>query len=205
MKGQLERLMSEGSRVTKRERTRVHILQAAATLFSDSGFSGVSMDGLAKACRLTKGALYDHFNGKEDVYTQCVSHYVEGAISDIFSQSLTDDSSAEAKLFSFLEHFLTRLQDDVVLRRLLQRLLIDSKGVDLAAVAEFALLRPFSYVVDLLTQYKPNINAKTHIYSFFCSAIMGEDLRVIAELLSPEFKGIPATQAMLEHFRAVIR
>lgn len=198
--------MSEESGITKRERTRAQILQAAATLFAESGYSGVSMDGLGKACRLTKGALYDHFNGKEDVYTQCVAHYVKGAISDIFSQSLTgDDRSAEAKLFSFLENFLTRLQDDVVLRRLLQRLLIDAKGVDLAAVSEFALLRPFSYVVDLLSQYKPSINAKTHIYSFFCSAIMGEDLRAIAELLSPEFKGIPATQAMLEHFRGVIR
>jgi AcrR family transcriptional regulator len=184
--------MSEESGITKRERTRAQILQAAATLFAESGYSGVSMDGLGKACRLTKGALYDHFNGKDDVYTQCVAHYVKGAISDIFSQSLTgDDSSAEAKLFSFLENFLTRLQDDVVLRRLLQRLLMDAKGVDLA--------------VDLLSQYKPSINAKTHIYSFFCSAIMGEDLRAIADLLSPEFKGIPATQAMLEHFRGVIR
>ena len=197
--------MSEDRRVTKRERTKAHILLVAATLFSESGYSGVSMDGLGKACRLTKGALYDHFNSKEDVYIQCVSHYVEGAISDIFNQSLTgDDSSVEEKLFSFLECFLTRLQDDLVLRRLLQRLLIDSKGVDLAAVSEFSLLKPFSYVVGLLAQYKPGINAKIHIYSFFCSAIMGEDLRVIAELLSPEFKGIPAAQAVLEHFRDAI-
>lgn len=197
--------MSEERGVTKRERTRAQILQAAATLFAESGYSGVSMDGLGKACRLTKGALYDHFNGKEDVYTQCVANYVEGALSDIFDQSLTgDDSSAEAKLFSFLENFLTRLQDDVILRRLLQRLLIDAKGVALVAVSELALLKPFSYVVDLLSEYKPGIDAKTHIYSFFCSAIMGEDLRAIAELLSPEFKGIPAKQAILEHFRDVI-
>ncbi|WP_269621088.1 TetR/AcrR family transcriptional regulator [Zhongshania sp. BJYM1] len=192
--------------MTKRERTRAHILHTGATLFSKSGYSGVSMDGLGKACRLTKGALYDHFNSKEDVYTHCVAHYIECAISDIFSMSLTEESySSEERLFSFVESFLTRLQADLVLRRLIQRLLIDSNGVDLASVTELALLRPFSYVVDLLMQYKPGINAKIQIYSFFCSAIMAEDLRVIADLLSPEFKDMTATQTLLEHFKNTIQ
>ena len=112
--------------------------------------------------------------------------------------------SPEDCLFSFLENFLSRLKEDLILRRLLQRLLIDSKAVDLAAVSEYALLKPFTYVVDLLSRYKPRINAKIHIYSFFCSAIMGEDLRVIADLLSPELKEMPTSTALLEHFRGSV-
>lgn len=198
--------MSRDAGTTKKERTRVHILHNAATLFSESGYSGVSMDELGKACRLTKGALYDHFKSKEDVYTQCVADYLVKAISDIFSESITDEKfSPEERLFSFLKSFLTRLQEDLALRRLLQRLLIDSNGIDLAAIYEYALLHPFSYVVDLLTQYGSGVNEKIQIYSFFCSAIIGEDLRVIAGLLSPEFKDMPTKEAFLDHFKGVIQ
>ncbi|MFT6653309.1 MAG: AcrR family transcriptional regulator [Marinomonas primoryensis] len=188
--------------VTKRDKTRSRILNVAAVQFSKYGYNGVSMDGLGKACLLTKGALYGHFNGKDDIYTQCVTQYVEKAISDIFClSSRGDDFNSEEKILSFFENFFIRIKGDIVLRRLLQRLIIDSKDVDLKSVYEIALLKPFSYVVDLLVECRPRINAKIHIYSFFCLAIVGEDLRIIAEFLSPEFEGIETTSELLEQFK----
>lgn len=197
--------MSTEKALSKRERTREVILHTAAAQFATSGFSGVSMETLARACKLTKGALYDHFNGKSDVYTQCVSHYVKQGMDDTFAASLSDSAAApRERLLSFMGNFLNRLGDDVVFRRLLQRLLIDSAQLDMIAVTEYALLNPFKYVVDLLAEYRPDIDANNHIYSFFCSAILGEDLRAVAEFLSPEIKSMPTAESLLSHFAAGI-
>lgn len=197
--------MSKDSLLTKRERTRALILQTAAAQFAKAGYSGVSMATLASACKLTKGALYDHFNGKSDIYTQCVSHYVKQGMDHTYAESLTDkDAEPRARLLSFMGHFLTRLRDDLVFRRLLQRLLIDSDQLDMIAVTEYSLLSPFHYVVDLLVEYRPELDAKNHIYAFFCSAILGEDLRSVAEYLSPEIKSMPTAESALAYFAATI-
>src|SRR5512139_4046022 len=48
-------------------RTRVEILEAAITLFARRGFLATTMAELAKAIRMTPGALYWHFPTKEDL------------------------------------------------------------------------------------------------------------------------------------------
>ena len=51
--------MAAGEVGGKRERTRAMILLCSAQQFAKHGYNGVSMDLLAKAAKLTKGALYD--------------------------------------------------------------------------------------------------------------------------------------------------
>lgn len=48
-------------------RTRVEILEAAITLFARRGFLATTMADLARAIRMTPGALYWHFPTKEDL------------------------------------------------------------------------------------------------------------------------------------------
>jgi AcrR family transcriptional regulator len=48
-------------------RTRVEILEAAITLFARRGFLATTMMDLARAIRMTPGALYWHFPTKEDL------------------------------------------------------------------------------------------------------------------------------------------
>ncbi|OYO02752.1 hypothetical protein CGZ95_05330 [Enemella evansiae] len=55
------------SRPTK-EQTREQVLTAAAEVFSTSGFTGATLDQIAAAGGLTKGAIYSSFGGKEDLF-----------------------------------------------------------------------------------------------------------------------------------------
>ena len=50
------------------ERTRRRIVEAAAELFVRKGFYATSVSDLAKAIGLTKGALYHHFESKDDLF-----------------------------------------------------------------------------------------------------------------------------------------
>ncbi|HEY4691409.1 MAG TPA: TetR/AcrR family transcriptional regulator [Anaerolineae bacterium] len=47
---------------------REAIVAAAARLFSQKGYKGVSIRDIAQACGMTNAALYYHFENKEDLY-----------------------------------------------------------------------------------------------------------------------------------------
>jgi AcrR family transcriptional regulator len=50
------------------EATRRAVLAAARTLFGQNGYTQTSVDEIAAAARVTKGAVYHHFAGKEALF-----------------------------------------------------------------------------------------------------------------------------------------
>lgn len=58
----LGRRTSEESRETKRA-----LLKAAAAAFAERGLHGAKLDDIAKRAGVTKGAIYSHFDGREDL------------------------------------------------------------------------------------------------------------------------------------------
>ena len=59
--------------------TRERIVGAAEQLFAERGFSGVSMPAIAAAAGITAGAIYKHFEGKEELFFTVVRRAVEAA------------------------------------------------------------------------------------------------------------------------------
>ncbi len=59
-----------GERQARRESRRAEILAAAAGLFAERGFHGVSIDDLGAAVGLSGPAIYRHFPGKEAVLSE---------------------------------------------------------------------------------------------------------------------------------------
>ncbi|ABR90581.1 transcriptional regulator, TetR family [Janthinobacterium sp. Marseille] len=53
---------------------RQAVLDAAATLFRERGFEGVTVAEIMKAAGLTHGAFYGHFASKDDLITQTCTH-----------------------------------------------------------------------------------------------------------------------------------
>lgn len=43
-------------------------MRSAIALFTKSGYAGTSLDAIAARARVTKGALYHHFRGKQDLF-----------------------------------------------------------------------------------------------------------------------------------------
>src|SRR5215813_8370072 len=50
------------------ESTRRALLDSAAAAFVERGYAEASLDEIARSARLTKGALYHHFSGKQDLF-----------------------------------------------------------------------------------------------------------------------------------------
>ena len=51
-----------------REVVRRRLLDAALQVFAEQGFASASLDQVAEAAGLTKGAIYSNFAGKDDLF-----------------------------------------------------------------------------------------------------------------------------------------
>ncbi len=84
-------------------RTRVEILEAAITLFARRGFLATTMAELAKAIRMTPGALYWHFPTKEDLLLAAIEELHQRFLNE-FLDLLSEHRklSAREQLIAFM-------------------------------------------------------------------------------------------------------
>ncbi|HXW88471.1 MAG TPA: TetR family transcriptional regulator [Streptosporangiaceae bacterium] len=64
--------MARVTRATSTERTRQRILGAAQRLFRERGYAATSLEQIAEAADVTKGAIYGHFSSKEDLLLSAI-------------------------------------------------------------------------------------------------------------------------------------
>ncbi len=95
---------------TDREETRRQILEASFHLFGLKGFDGVSVKDIAKATKLSKGALYWHFQNKEELYYECLKDFRHMLRRYIFRQLELIDSPSE-RIDLFFDGVTALLQD----------------------------------------------------------------------------------------------
>jgi AcrR family transcriptional regulator len=97
---------TEPRKLPKSETTIASILEAASPLFLAQNYSHVTMNDIASACRLTKGALYHHFASKEELYL-AMMHSQMAELRAIFSASMEGQRDAYGRLRSLTRAFLT--------------------------------------------------------------------------------------------------
>lgn len=69
--------------------TRAALIDSAVRLFTERGYAQTSTDEIARAARVTKGALYHHFHGKPELFEAAfaaVQDRVFGSLSAITSR-----------------------------------------------------------------------------------------------------------------------
>ncbi|TBO37048.1 TetR/AcrR family transcriptional regulator [Pedobacter kyonggii] len=90
--------------LTKAERTKQFILETAAPIFNQKGISGANIDDVLAATKLTKGCLYGHFEGKEDLALQVVDFMLKTNGEKMLS-TIGKGKTAKAKVFAFLDFY----------------------------------------------------------------------------------------------------
>ncbi|WP_455211110.1 TetR/AcrR family transcriptional regulator [Kaarinaea lacus] len=68
---------------TQKEETRRRMLDAASRSFRSWGFSGIGVDGLAKAAGVTSGAFYTHFGSKRAAFGAALEVGLNEVIAEI--------------------------------------------------------------------------------------------------------------------------
>jgi TetR/AcrR family transcriptional repressor of nem operon len=94
--------------MTKAERTKQFIIEQAALIYNEKGIAGTLVDDVLETTKLTKGAIYSHFENKEDLSIQ-VSDYLLEKICSGISQAMRKENSAKGKIFAYLDFNKTPL------------------------------------------------------------------------------------------------
>jgi AcrR family transcriptional regulator len=75
------------------ESTRQALVDSAVDLFTKRGYAGTSLDEVVKRARVTKGALYHHFSGKQALFEAAFAQ-VETRSIESLTAVLTGDGDA---------------------------------------------------------------------------------------------------------------
>lgn len=92
--------------MNKGERTRQAIIEAAAPLFNQRGFSGCSMADIMQATGLEKGGLYRHFTSKEELAAEVFRYALNKAMQVRIVGPSTDSGDAIADLRAMVARFV---------------------------------------------------------------------------------------------------
>lgn len=90
--------------LTKAEKTKQFILETAMPLYNEKGISGVNIDDVLEATKLTKGCLYGHFENKEDLTDQVIDLSFN-KISEKVREAVLKGKTIKGKLFAFMDFY----------------------------------------------------------------------------------------------------
>lgn len=97
--------VSEPRKLPKSETTIATILEQAASLFLATNYSDVTMNDIARAGNLTKGALYHHFASKEELYLAMMHAHLD-RLRNVFARAMADRTGCRDRLRSLTRAFL---------------------------------------------------------------------------------------------------
>lgn len=100
------------TRRTQRERSETTVaalVAAARELFANDGYAATSLDAVAGAAGVTKGALYHHFEGKRELFRAVYEHEQQqlvAAIGEAYARKADAWDAFEAGCRAFIESSL---------------------------------------------------------------------------------------------------
>ncbi|KIO51747.1 TetR/AcrR family transcriptional regulator [Flavobacterium hibernum] len=90
--------------LTKAEKTKQFILETAVPLYNEKGISGVNIDDVLEATKLTKGCLYGHFENKDDLSEQVIDLALK-KVSEKIREAVAKGKTPKGKLIAFIDFY----------------------------------------------------------------------------------------------------
>lgn len=105
-------------RVTEayKEERRAAILEGALFCFAEKGYEATTIDDIVRHLGISKGAIYNYFSSKDDIYAQIMDSRVNRFVESLYG-SFGPEASAAAKLRFLIQRLTGQPLED--LRRLL--------------------------------------------------------------------------------------
>lgn len=99
--------------------TKRALVEAATELFTENGYAGTSLDAIVSEARVTKGALYHHYSGKQALF-EAVFEQVEETTARSIAKAVKGVKDPWAKSLAGLQAFLAEVQNPTYRRVVIQ-------------------------------------------------------------------------------------
>jgi AcrR family transcriptional regulator len=124
----------ESAKAQQSRETREAILSSCLRLFSKSGFHGTSVDDIARASRITKGAVYWHFDDKEALF-QAILERIRTRWQEVVLRPVLVESSPSARLEQLFDRYVELFTEAPERCLFLQRILLEEDATFAPQVA----------------------------------------------------------------------
>ena len=109
-----KKVLRKVSHTTRRQdysaSTKRALVEVATELFTEQGYAGTSLDEIVAGARVTKGALYHHFSGKQALFED-VFEQVEDAAAKAIRRAVKGHKAPGEKALAGLRAFLEVCQE----------------------------------------------------------------------------------------------
>jgi AcrR family transcriptional regulator len=92
------------------------ILDAALSVFGESGFARAKIDDVARVAGVSKGTVYLYFDSKESLFREMVRAKVVASLAEAEAFVRTFDGSARALLVELIRRMYTRVRRDQMMQ-----------------------------------------------------------------------------------------
>jgi AcrR family transcriptional regulator len=99
--------------------TKKALVEIATAEFTEHGYGGTSLDRIVAGARVTKGALYHHFSGKQGLFEAVFAKVEDDAAAQI-KEALRDSDDPWEKALAGLRAFLDVVQEPTYQRVVIQ-------------------------------------------------------------------------------------
>jgi len=99
-------VVKETLRARHAEQTRQLLISTARTLFTERGYAATSIEEIIQRAGVAKGALYHHFNGKDDLFRAVYEAVQADAVAGVVAAALKERepwAAVRAGLSAFLD------------------------------------------------------------------------------------------------------
>jgi len=98
------------------ETTRATLIAAARALFAERGYAAVGTEEIVRAAGVTRGALYHHFAGKQELFQAVYESVEQQLVEQIAASALAGASDPLEALRAGAQAFLDACEDPAVQR-----------------------------------------------------------------------------------------
>jgi AcrR family transcriptional regulator len=95
------------------ETTRTALVAAARQLFAEHGYAGIGTEEIVKRAGVTRGALYHHFSGKEDLL-RAVLHDLARELAEASATAALAETDQWRQILAAVEAFLDACVDPAI-------------------------------------------------------------------------------------------
>jgi AcrR family transcriptional regulator len=174
--------MADSSRPARAENGRRDLMDIAIDCFARYGYQGASIDRIAKAAGLTKGAIYYHFKDKEELLFAAVKNRVGQ-----FERRVTSDLVPVRDAVAALRHVTDVCLEHATRsnhRRLIVTLMVEALGTNARLSAQFrqmmtrfrTFLRGIIEVGQSQGVFRADVSAITAA-GVYAGAVMGAEIQ----------------------------
>jgi AcrR family transcriptional regulator len=166
----------------KGRRTRGRIVTTASGLFAAHGYEGTSMERIARALGMTKGAVYAHFKRKRGLYIACLENSL-----DFFREPvrIAEDAPPEQQLGEYLRWMGGRLAEEPTARSFFVQIVReeadDQPKIDLILGL---LSQPYAQLRELIRQVNPGVDSGAFAFFMFSALLLDPELHRYHVLLA---------------------